>query len=104
MKKIAKNKKINKTNKHRGSDFESFLQEDALLEEVETLAIKRVLAYQIQQQMIQGKLTKSSMASKMKTSRSALERLLDPENASVTLATLMKAARVLGKRLSVVLQ
>lgn len=80
-------------NKHKGSSLESFLQDEALLDEVEALAVKQVITRQILQAMANGKLTKSSMASKMQASRSALERLLDPENSAITLATLMKLTR-----------
>ena len=64
-------------------------------------AIKRVVAYQIAEEMKKKKLTKTEMASRMKTSRAALERLLDPENASITLITLERAASALGKKLTV---
>lgn len=84
---------------HLGSDFDDFLAEEGLLEEAEAIAVKRVLAYQIKQLMQEQNLSKTEMARRMKTSRAALERLLDPENRSVTLATLDKAAQSLGKRL-----
>jgi len=64
-------------------------------------AIKRVIAYQIAQEMKRRKLTKSEMATRMNTSRAALERLLDPSNASVTLSTLERAASALGKTLKI---
>jgi len=83
--------------KHLGSDFDEFLQEEGLLEEVEGVAAKRVLAYQIAQAMKEKELSKSAMARRMGTSRSSLNRLLDPSVPSVTLSTLQKAARVLGK-------
>lgn len=87
------------TNKHKGSTFDSFLEEEGLLEETEAVAIKRVIAFQLEQMMREMNLSKSAMASKMRTSRSALERLLDPINTSITLYTLVKAARVVGKKL-----
>ncbi len=87
--------------KHIGSNFDDFLREENLFEEAQAVAIKRVIAYQVSEEMKRRKLTKSDMASRMKTSRAALERLLDPANASVTLATLERAASALGKKLKV---
>ena len=87
--------------KHLGSDFDDFLREEGLLEEAEAVASKRVLAYQIAQAMEQQKLTKASMARRMGTSRSSLDRLLDPQVPSVTLLTIERAARVLGKRVRI---
>jgi antitoxin HicB len=86
-----------------GSNFDDFLAEEGLLEEAEAVAAKRVLAFQISEMMKEQNLSKSEMARRMNTSRAALERLLDPENRSVTLYTLDKAARSLGKRLRVTL-
>ncbi len=86
-------------NPHEGSDFANFLKEEGILEEVEAVAIKRVIAFQIAKIMDEQKLSKSAMAQKMETSRSQLDRLLDPENDAVTLHTLWKAAKALGKRL-----
>jgi len=90
----------NVKHKNIGQSLDDFLEEEGILEEVEEAAIKRVLAYQIEQLMEEQGLTKTAMAVKMKTSRSALNRLLSPENESVTLRTLGRAASVLGKRLS----
>lgn len=87
--------------KHIGSDFDDFLREEGMLEAVEANAWKRVIAFQIESEMKRKRMTKTAMAEQMKTSRAALERLLDPENQSVTLATLQRAAMVLGKRLRV---
>jgi hypothetical protein len=87
--------------KNIGSKFDDFLREENLFEEVKATAIKRVIAYQIAQEMKRRNLTKTEMASRMKTSRAALERLLDPANASVTLFTLERAASALGKTLKV---
>jgi hypothetical protein len=84
-----------------GSDFDDFLREEHLLEASEATAAKRVIAFQIEQEMRRHRLTKSEMASRMKTSRPALERLLDPANPSVTLSTLERAAAALGKKLKV---
>lgn len=86
-----------------GSDFDDFLSEEGLLEEAEATAVKRVLSYQISQLMVTQNISKTEMARRMQTSRAALERLLDPENCSVTLQTMEKAARSLGKRLRLTL-
>ena len=89
-------------NKKRiGSNFDEFLRDEKLLDDVEATAIKRVIAFQIAREMKRRKLTKLEMASRMKTSRAALERLLDPTNPSVTLSTLKRAASALGKKLRV---
>ncbi|MBS3917560.1 MAG: XRE family transcriptional regulator [Deltaproteobacteria bacterium] len=88
-------------NKHLGSSFDDFLEENGLRAETEATAIKRVIAYQIEMEMKRAKLTKSAMAEKMRTSRSALDRLLDPANASITLQTLERAALALGKNLKI---
>ncbi len=87
--------------KHIGSNFDDFLKEENLYEQVQAVAIKRMIAYQIAEEMKKKNLTKTEMASRMKTSRAALERLLDPENASITLITLERAASALGKKLTV---
>jgi len=84
---------------HSGSTFDDFLEEEGILEEVESAAIKRVLAWQFEQEMERQHKTKRAMAAELKTSRSQLDRLLDPENTAVTLETLTRAAHVLGKRL-----
>lgn len=87
--------------KHRGSNFDDFLKEEELLNQVEATAIKRVLAYQIKQAMIKKHLTKTAMAQKMRTSRSELDRLLDPENISVTLKILIKAANTIDRKIKI---
>jgi antitoxin HicB len=86
---------------HIGSNFDDFLRDEKLLDAVEAAAVKRVLAFQVAQEMKQRQLSKTEMASRMKTSRAAVERLLDPDNTSITLATLGRAAAALGKYLSV---
>jgi len=88
-------------NKYIGSNFDEFLQEEGLLAETEAAAIKRVIAYQIKKEMAERHISKSALARMMRTSRSSLERLLDPENPSVTLLTLESVAFALGKRLKV---
>jgi DNA-binding Xre family transcriptional regulator len=87
--------------KHIGSKFDDFLRDEQLLDVAEATAIKRVIAFQIEQEMQRRKLTKTEMAGRMKTSPAVLERLLDPANTSVTLSTLERAASVLGKKLRV---
>jgi antitoxin HicB len=88
-------------NKHIGSDFDEFLKEEGLLAEAEATAVKRVIAHQIEKEMAELRISKSALARVMQTSRSSLDRLLDPENASVTLLTLESVALALGKRLKV---
>lgn len=87
------------SNKHIGSSLDDFLAEEGILDEVEALAVKRVLAWQIAQEMKRQKLTKTVMAEKMHTSRAALNRLLDEEDTSLTLTTLSSAVTALGKKL-----
>jgi hypothetical protein len=93
-----------KKNPHIGSKFEDYLAEVGLLEEVTATAMKRVLAWQISQLMKKQRVTKSIMAKRMRTSRAALDRLLDADNTSVTLQTMGRAAAALGKQLSVTLK
>lgn len=88
-------------NKHIGSNFDDFLAEEALLEDATATAMKRVIAWQIEQEMKAQKLSKTAMAAKMHTSRAALNRLLDATDTSLTLATLASAAAALGKRVRV---
>ncbi len=83
---------------HRGQPFSDFLDELGIREDVEARAIKEILADQIRVAMANENLTKTAMAARMKTSRRALDRLLDPRNTSVTLHTMQKAAAALGRR------
>lgn len=87
--------------KHLGSSFDDFLTEEGLLEAAEAVAAKRVLAFQLAQAMEERHLSKTDMARRMKTSRAALDRLLNPDSPSVTLLTLERAARVLGKKVRI---
>ena len=87
--------------KNRGSGFDDFLEKEGLLAECEAVAVKRVLVWQIEEMMKKERLTKKILAEKMNTSRAALDRLLNPENISVTLHTLEKAAVALGKHLKI---
>ena len=88
-------------NKHIGSSFEDFLNEEGIRGEAASQAIKRVLAWQIAQGMAAQKLSKNQMAKRMKTSRSHLDRLLDPDNDKVQLDTVQRAATALGRKLHV---
>ena len=90
--------------KNLGSDFDDFLEEEGIFEEAKAVAVKRYIAFQLAQKMSEKNLSKSEMARLMETSRSALDRLLDPDNASVTLQTLQSAVQALGGRLNVELQ
>lgn len=84
---------------HTGSSFDSFLEEEGILDEAQAVAIKRVIAWQLTEAMKAGKISKKTMAERMGTSRSQLDRLLNPENSAVHLETIARAARALGKRL-----
>ena len=87
--------------KNIGSKFRDFLNEEGILAEVERAAVKEVVAFQIMEMMEEKKISKMEMAKRMGTSRSALDRLLDPHNPSVSLKTLDRAAASLGKKLSI---
>jgi antitoxin HicB len=91
--------KTRKASKHSGSTFDKFLEEEGIRDEVEAVAIKRVLAWQLSEAMRQQQKTKKAMARQLRTSRSQLDRLLDPQNVSVSLDTISRAAKALGKRL-----
>ena len=88
-------------NKHRGTNFDEFLRDEGILEEVEVKAAKRAVVLQLEKLMRSQSLSKKAMAERMRTSRAALDRLLDTSNSSVTLSTLGKAARVLGRKLKI---
>ena len=87
-----------------GSAFDSFLEEENIYSEVKNESIKRMISYNLIDEMKRQNINKTEMAKKMATSRAALDRLLNPNNDSVTLATLTKAANVLGKKLILQLQ
>ncbi|MEO5924332.1 MAG: helix-turn-helix transcriptional regulator [Bryobacteraceae bacterium] len=89
--------------KYVGSSFDSWLRDEGILQEVSSAASKRVLARQLEAAMREQGLSKAEMARRMQTSRAALDRLLDPENDSVTLNTLHKAASVIGREVRMVL-
>ena len=89
-----------KKNKGRvGSSFDSFLKEQGRYEDTQAAAIKRVLAWQIEEAMKKDDVSKTEMARRMNTSRSQLDRLLDPKNDGVSLETLARAAHALGRNL-----
>jgi hypothetical protein len=84
---------------HTGSTFDSFLEEEGFREEVEAVAVKRVISWQLAEAMRAKGKTKQALAKELNTSRSQLDRLLDPQNVSVSLDTITRAAKALGKRL-----
>ena len=86
-------------NQNIGSDFDDFLAEEGMLEVATAMAVKRVIAWQIEQEMSAQNITKTAMAKKMRTSRASLNRLLDEHDTSLTLTTLAGAAAALGRRI-----
>jgi len=88
----------------RSESFDEFLAGQGLLAEAEDAAVKEIIADQIKAAMDKKGLTKTAMAARMKTSRRQLDRLLDPANTSVTLATLRRAASAVGRNLRVELE
>jgi antitoxin HicB len=93
-----------KSNPHRGSNFDDLLKEDGIYETEQARALKRALAQQLDDAMQAGKLSKVAMAQRMATSRSQLDRALDPANLSVQLDTLIKAANAVGKTVEIKLK
>ena len=91
----------NKTRKNinSGSDFTDFLTKEGIQPEVEALALKRVVALELQQILEQERVTKTQLAARMKTSRASLDRILDPTNPSLTVTSLGKAAAALGRKI-----
>ncbi len=86
-------------NESIGSSFDDFLKEEGIIEEVENRAVKKLISFQLLETLKNEHLTKTELAYRLDTSRAAVDRLLDPDNDSVTLLTLIKAASVLGKKL-----
>ena len=84
---------------NHGTRLEDVLREDGHLETATAVAVKRVIAWQLQQEMERSKLTKTAMARKMETSRRQLDRVLNPEDGNVTLETLQRAANAVGRSL-----
>jgi len=91
------------TNPHRGSSLDDHLAEQGTLHDATAGAVKRVLSWQFAEAMQRAGVSKAALARRMNTSRAQLDRLLDPENQSVTLRTLTRAAETLGLRLHVAL-
>ena len=87
--------------KHRGGDFRDFLNEQGILGEVEARALKQAISLQFNHLLEKQSLTKAEMATRMKTSRAAVDRLLDATNTSITLTTLGKAASALGRKMKI---
>ncbi|MFA7658099.1 MAG: helix-turn-helix transcriptional regulator [Candidatus Gastranaerophilaceae bacterium] len=85
--------------KHIGSNFDDFLQEKGILEECEAVAIKRVLAFALQEKIKREKISLDNLAKELKTSRAAVNRILNPNNTSITLKTVEKVTKFLNKRL-----
>ncbi len=88
-------------NKHIGSSFDDFLEEEGLLTEATAEALKRVISWEISQFLKKNKIKKSSFAETLKTSRSQLDRLLDPENTNLSLKTLVSTANAMGKHVEI---
>ena len=92
---------MTKRNKHIGTSLDDFLKDEGVLEETRAIALKEAVAWQVQKAMEKENITKVEMARRMHTSRAALDRLLAPGNASVTLQTLTRAARAIGRDLRI---
>jgi antitoxin HicB len=90
--------------RHLGSRFEDCLNDEGILEECRASAIKFKLAHELEKAMSQQKISKAEMAKRLKTSRTGIDRLLDPENTSITLNTMAKVAHLLGKRIDFALR
>ncbi len=92
---------MSKQSRHSGSTLDNFLEEEGLLQDAEAIAMKRVIAWQLSEAMACNRITKKKMAERLRTSRAQVDRLLDPVNVGVSLATVARAAHALGKRISV---
>ena len=93
--------KASKSNPHTGVNFDDFLQEEGIFEQTQARALKRALSEQLDEAMQSGKLSKVTMAQRMATSRSQLDRVLDPSNLSIQLDTLIKAASAVGRTVEI---
>jgi antitoxin HicB len=89
---------------HSGSTFDSFLEEEGIRDEVEATAVKRVVAWQLQQAMLQQGKSKLAMAKDLRTSRTQIDRLLDPANTAVSIYTIARAAHALGKTIEITIK
>jgi antitoxin HicB len=94
-------RKMAKRNPRAGSSFGDFLKEDGIYEDVQNAAIKKVLSAKLEAAMFDQNISKTDMAKRLKTSRSQLDRLLDPDNETITLQTASRAAAVLGMTLEI---
>ncbi len=92
---------MDKREKHIGSSFDDFLEDEGIKADVDAVALKRVIVWQLAQAMEKQQVSKTAMAQAMKTSRAQLDRLLDPQNDSLTLHTLTSAAQTLGMRVEI---
>jgi predicted XRE-type DNA-binding protein len=90
--------------KHLGSNFEDFLAEDGILEDCRAAAIKFKISRELEKIMNEHNISKAEIAKRLKTSRTGVDRLLDPENTSITLNTMAKVAHLLGKRIEFALR
>ena len=88
-------------NKHRGSTLDEFLAEEGVIEEFQARAIKEVVAWQLTQAMKERKLSKNQLAKQMGTSRTQVDRVLDPDAGNVTIETLQRAAALVGRRVTI---
>lgn len=88
-------------NKHRGSTLDEFLAGEGVVEEFQAKAIKEVVAWQLAEAMRERKLSKSKLAKQMQTSRTQVDRMLDPEAGNVTIETLQRAAELVGRRVKI---
>ena len=86
--------------KHMGSSIDDFLKEEGIFEEAQAQAVKEVVAWQLAEEMRKKKISKARMAAMLKTSRSQVDRLLDPKN-DITLSSLQRAATMLGRRVTI---
>jgi hypothetical protein len=93
--------KANKVNPHTGDSFDNFLKEEGIYEELQARALKRALAEQLDDAMQSGNLSKVNIAQRMATSRSQLDRVLDPSNLSIQLDTLVKAVSAVGRTVEI---
>jgi antitoxin HicB len=92
---------MDKTNRHRGSGIDDFLAEEGVLEEFQARAVKEVIAWQLAEAMKARKISKRKLAELMRTSRTQIDRVLDPDNGNVTIETLQRAAAMVGRKLQV---
>ena len=88
-------------NKHRGSTLDQFLAQEGIFEEFQAKAVKEVVAWQLAEAMRERKLSKNQLAKQMRTSRTQVDRVLDPEAGNVTIETLQRAAELVGRRVKI---